>query len=68
MASCYGCFYCRLEGFGELLEFVQREWMDDVRTQMTGILGGVGPMHSLRQIGNVVCLFLLLICLDWVLV
>jgi autophagy-related protein 2 len=46
------CSKKRLVGLNELFEFVQKEWLDDVRTQMTGILGGVGPMHSLRQIGQ----------------
>ena len=36
-----------------LIEFFSNEWFQDIKTnQLPSILGGVGPLHSLVQLGN----------------
>ncbi len=42
-----------LLGLDRLLLYAVREWMTDIKNnQLPSILGGVGPMHSLVQLGT----------------
>lgn len=46
-------FVCvRLKGFGELSQFILNEWSEDIQGTMTGLLGGVGPVHALKRLGK----------------
>ena len=43
----------RLLGFDRLIKYALTEWLQDItKNQLPSILGGVGPMHSLVQIGQ----------------
>ena len=50
----YHLGYCsRLLGFGRLVVFALNEWLQDIKkNQLPSILGGVGPMYSLVQLGK----------------
>lgn len=50
-----------LLGVDKLFSYVISEWLNDIKkNQLPGILGGVGPMHSLVQLGK----FILIFCSD----
>lgn len=56
---CPGCsapiLHCwrRLLGVDKVLSYALTEWLSDIRkNQLPGILGGVGPMHSVVQLGE----------------
>lgn len=39
----------------KLFSYALSEWLNDIRkNQLPGILGGVGPIHSLIQLGKAV--------------
>lgn len=41
----------RLLGVDKVIQFAVNEWLTDIRkNQLPGILGGVGPMHSVVQL------------------
>lgn len=41
----------RLLGVEKVLSYALTEWLTDIRkNQLPGILGGVGPMHSVVQL------------------
>lgn len=45
--------YFRLLGVDKLFSYAISEWLNDIKkNQLPGILGGVGPMHSLVQLGK----------------
>ena len=47
------CYCSRLLGFGRLVVFALNEWLQDIKkNQLPSILGGVGPMYSLVQLGK----------------
>lgn len=40
-----------LLGFNKLLQHLLHEWLSDIKkNQLPGILGGVGPLHSVLQL------------------
>lgn len=42
-----------LLGVDKLFSYAITEWLTDIKkNQLPGILGGVGPMHSLVQLGE----------------
>lgn len=42
-----------LLGVDKLFSYAITEWLNDIKkNQLPGILGGVGPMHSLVQLGE----------------
>lgn len=44
---------CRLLGVDKLFSYAINEWLNDIKkNQLPGILGGVGPIHSLVQLGK----------------
>ena len=46
------CFHGRLLGFERLALYTLNEWLQDLKkNQLPSILGGVGPMYSLVQLG-----------------
>ncbi len=43
------CF--RLLGVDKVIQYAVNEWLTDIKkNQLPGILGGVGPMHSVVQL------------------
>lgn len=47
--------YFRLLGVDKLFSYAISEWLNDIKkNQLPGILGGVGPMHSLVQLGKLI--------------
>lgn len=45
--------YFSLLGVDKLFSYAISEWLNDIKkNQLPGILGGVGPMHSLVQLGK----------------
>lgn len=47
-----------LLGVDKLFSYAISEWLTDIKkNQLPGILGGVGPMHSLVQLGEFPFLF-----------
>lgn len=56
----------------KLFSYAISEWLNDIKkNQLPGILGGVGPMHSLVQLGKLILVsiqahngtvFLMLLC------
>lgn len=45
------CFISRLLGAEKVFSYALNEWLADIRkNQLPGILGGVGPMHSVVQL------------------
>lgn len=49
---------CRLLGVDKLFSYAINEWLNDIKkNQLPGILGGVGPIHSLVQLGKLDCCF-----------
>lgn len=45
------CF--RLLGVDKLFSYAINEWLNDIKkNQLPGLLGGVGPIHSLVQLGE----------------
>jgi len=43
----------RLLGPNKLIAYALNEWLTDIRkNQLPSVLGGVGPMHSIVQLGN----------------
>lgn len=47
-----------LLGVDKLFSYAISEWLNDIKkNQLPGILGGVGPMHSLVQLGKFLLLF-----------
>lgn len=43
----------RLLGVDKLFSYAINEWLNDIKkNQLPGILGGVGPIHSLVQLGE----------------
>lgn len=64
----------RLLGVDKLFSYAISEWLSDIKkNQLPGILGGVGPMHSLVQLGKFIILKLWVIqpfvyeYVDWIL-
>lgn len=50
---CLSFFAFRLLGVDKLFSFAINEWLNDIKkNQLPGILGGVGPIHSLVQLGE----------------
>lgn len=46
--------YSRLLGVDKLFSYAISEWLNDIKkNQLPGILGGVGPIHSLVQLGEI---------------
>lgn len=46
-------FLCRLLGVDKLFSYAINEWLSDIKkNQLPGLLGGVGPIHSLVQLGE----------------
>ena len=44
---------CRLLGVDKLFSYAINEWLNDIKkNQLPGLLGGVGPIHSLVQLGK----------------
>lgn len=44
-----------LLGVDKLFSYAISEWLNDIKkNQLPGILGGVGPMHSLVQLGKLI--------------
>lgn len=44
---------CRLLGVDKLFSYAINEWLNDIKkNQLPGLLGGVGPIHSLVQLGE----------------
>lgn len=44
-------FCLRLLGVDKVIQYAVNEWLTDIRkNQLPGILGGVGPMHSVVQL------------------
>jgi len=49
----FTCF--SLLGVDKLFSYAISEWLNDIKkNQLPGILGGVGPMHSLVQLGKLI--------------
>lgn len=49
---------CRLLGVDKLFSYAINEWLNDIKkNQLPGILGGVGPIHSLVQLGKLLFFF-----------
>lgn len=47
------CLYFRLLGVDKLFSYAINEWLNDIKkNQLPGLLGGVGPIHSLVQLGE----------------
>lgn len=47
--------YFSLLGVDKLFSYAISEWLNDIKkNQLPGILGGVGPMHSLVQLGKLI--------------
>lgn len=47
------CLSLRLLGLDKLFSYAINEWLNDIKkNQLPGILGGVGPIHSLVQLGE----------------
>lgn len=45
--------YFRLLGVDKLFSYAINEWLNDIKkNQLPGLLGGVGPIHSLVQLGE----------------
>lgn len=45
-------FFSRLLGVDKLFSYAINEWLNDIKkNQLPGLLGGVGPIHSLVQLG-----------------
>ncbi len=45
-------FFFRLLGVDKLFSYAINEWLNDIKkNQLPGLLGGVGPIHSLVQLG-----------------
>lgn len=43
----------RLLGVDKLFSYAINEWLNDIKkNQLPGLLGGVGPIHSLVQLGE----------------
>lgn len=52
------CIYFSLLGVDKLFSYAISEWLNDIKkNQLPGILGGVGPMHSLVQLGKLILAF-----------
>jgi len=46
-------FLHRLLGVDKLFSYAINEWLNDIKkNQLPGLLGGVGPIHSLVQLGE----------------
>lgn len=44
-------FFVSLLGVDKVIQYAVTEWLTDIRkNQLPGILGGVGPMHSVVQL------------------
>lgn len=44
---------CSLLGVDKLFSYAINEWLNDIKkNQLPGLLGGVGPIHSLVQLGK----------------
>jgi len=44
---------CRLLGIDRVVAFALTEWLQDIkRNQLPSLLGGVGPLYSLVQLGQ----------------
>ena len=44
---------CRLLGVDRVVAFALSEWLQDIKkTQLPSLLGGVGPLYSLVQLGQ----------------
>lgn len=53
--------YFRLLGVDKLFSYAISEWLNDIKkNQLPGLLGGVGPIHSLVQLGEDNVLFFVL--------
>ena len=53
LAYVCNAFPFRLLGMDRVGRYVREEWVRDImKNQIPSILGGVGPMHSLVQIGQ----------------
>lgn len=54
MSQSYSSFLfrcCSLLGVDKVIQYAVTEWVTDIRkNQLPGILGGVGPMHSVVQL------------------
>lgn len=47
------CLHFRLLGVDKLFSYAINEWLNDIKkNQLPGLLGGVGPIHSLVQLGE----------------
>lgn len=47
------CLCFRLLGVDKLFSYAINEWLNDIKkNQLPGLLGGVGPIHSLVQLGE----------------
>lgn len=50
-------FSARLLGVDKVIQYAVNEWLTDIRkNQLPGILGGVGPMHSVVQLCEYTCI------------
>jgi len=50
---------CRLLGVDRVVAFALTEWLQDIkRNQLPSLLGGVGPLYSLVQLGQCISLSL----------
>lgn len=48
---CSTFFFFSLLGVDKVIQYAVTEWLTDIRkNQLPGILGGVGPMHSVVQL------------------
>ena len=48
---------CSLLGVDKLFSYAINEWLNDIKkNQLPGLLGGVGPIHSLVQLGECISL------------
>ena len=46
--------FTRLLGVNKLTAFILNEWLMDIKkNQLPSVMAGVGPMHSIIQLGNV---------------
>lgn len=53
MMDIYYSLYFRLLGVDKLFAYAINEWLSDIKkNQLPGLLGGVGPIHSLVQLGE----------------
>jgi len=51
--NCFKCVLYSLLGFDRVIAYALSEWLQDIKkNQQLSLLGGVGPMYSLVQLGE----------------